>query len=290
MDAITNDVNRILIILGIVSLALFALMGKLIQKIKGTFKPYVKATIGYSLITLLLFAAIGLTAHPSLYTDPPRFLAFCQLFFVLAGFLHYYLIHYFLQWTGDESTFWTEILYTFILSMLGSICFMLVYRRVNNDGMYYLMATSSIFFLIPLFIFHTFRKATAVPPKVFKQWIYPFDESIEEPDESKLKNLLVISFEFPKQTEDNHYTNFRAKAPTDMEFGKLFYYFINDYNERHPNSRIEYISSSGSVQGWTFYKKMRWYSFATQYIDSDKTIYTNNIRENDVIICRRSLN
>lgn len=198
-------------------------------------------------------------------------------------------MHHFLQWSGDESAFWPEVLYTTILGLLGSICFMLVYRLVNAEGMFYLMAASSFFFIIPIFFYHTFRKAIAIPPKIVKQWQYPFNENIEEPDESKMKNLLVISFEFHKQTGDNHYTNFRAKAPTDMEFGKLFYYFINDYNERHPNAKIEFISDQGDVHGWIFYKKPRWYSFLTQYINTDKTIYTNSIRENDVIICSRSL-
>ena len=290
MDAITNDFNKILVILGIISLSLFAIFGKVIAKIKGSFKPYVKATIIYSLIAFLFFAAIALTAHPSLYTDPLTFLIFYQVYFLLFGFVHYYLMHHFLQWSGDEPVFWCEVFYTFILGLLGSICFMLAYRWVNDNGMHALMATSAIFYIVPIFIFHTFRKATAIPPKILKQWIYPFNENVEEPEESKLKNLLVISFEFPKQLNDSHFTNFRAKAPTDMEFGKLFYYFINDYNERHPNSKIEYIGESGDVHGWIFYKKMRWFSFATRYIDFDKTIFLNNIRENDVIICRRSLN
>ncbi len=290
MEAITTDVNKMLVILGIVAVSLLAVLSKVIQKIKGSFKPYTKATIGYALVCLLLFSLIALTAHPAIFTEPIPFLIFYQLFFLFLGLVHYYFMHQLLQWSGDQSVFWAEALFTTVLGLLGSICFMLVYRWVNTDGLFYLMSASSICFIIPLFIFHTFRKAIDLPPKIIKQWRYPFNEEVEDPDESKMKNLLVISFEFPKQTGELHMTNFRAKAPTDMEFGRLFYYFINDYNERHPNSKIEYISNTGDVHGWTFFKKMRWYSFATQYIDTEKTIYINNIRENDVIICRRSLN
>ena len=111
---------------------------------------------------------------------------------------------------------------------------------------------------------------------------------IEEPEDSKLKNLLVISFEFQKKIYDAHLTNFRAKAPVDMEFGQLFYYFINDYNERHTDNKIQYINQGGAPHGWIFYKRPRWYSLFTNYVDAEKTIYNNRIRENDVIICTRS--
>jgi hypothetical protein len=290
MDAITNDTNKFLMILGIVAMGLSGLLAKIIGKMKGSFKPYTKATIFYSIICLFFFAAIAFTAHPDIFTEPLTFLIFYQVYFLLFGCLHFYLMHQLLRWSGDESTFWAEVLYTVILGMLGSIGFVLVYRFVNEEGLGYLMTISSLFFVIPLFVFQTFRKATAIPPRVLKHWLYPLSEDIQEPDESKMKNLLVISFEFHKKTSDSHYTNFRAKAPTDMEFGQLFYHFINDYNERHPNEKVEFISDRGDVHGWIFYKKPKWYSFLTQYVDTGKTIYTNNIRENDIIICSRTTN
>ena len=160
---------------------------------------------------------------------------------------------------------------------------------VNLDGLGFMMAGSLLLFVIPFLVYHTFDKAISIPPKIIKEWYYPVDREIEEPDDSKLKNLLVISFEFQKKTNDEHITNFRAKAPSDMEFGQLFYYFINDYNERHPNSKIQFINGSGEPQGWIFYKKPNWRSVMTRYINADKSIYNNHIKENDVIICARSL-
>jgi hypothetical protein len=290
MDAITNDTNKVLMILGLLAMGMSALLAKMIGKIKGSFKPYTKATIWYTVMCLIFFAVIAFTAHPQIFTEPVTFLIFYQAYFLLFGSLHFYMMHQILRWSGDESTFWAEVLYTAILGMFGSLGFVLIYRLVSAEQSVYLMATSSLFFIIPLFVFHTFRKAVAIPPRVLKHWLYPFNENIGDPDESKMKNLLVISFEFPKRASDTHFTNFRAKAPTDMEFGQLFYYFINDYNERHPNEKIEFISNQGDVHGWIFYKKPRWHSFLTRYIDTGKTIYTNNIRENDVIICSRSMN
>ncbi len=94
-----------------------------------------------------------------------------------------------------------------------------------------------IVFPVPWLIVHTFRRAVGIPPKILKEWYYPLGQYIDEPEDAKMRNLKVISFEFQKRTNDPHFTNFRAKAPADMDFGMLFYYFINDYNERHSNSR-----------------------------------------------------
>ena len=141
---------------------------------------------------------------------------------------------------------------------------------------------------IKLLFYHTFQKAIAIPPKVVRQWFYPVGEEIDEPEDSKLKNLIVISFEFQKQAGDKNVINFRAKAPRDMEFGVLFYYFINDYNIINNNSRIQFVNEFGEPQGWIFYKKPSWRSIITRYIDVDQTIFSNHIKENDVIICTRS--
>jgi hypothetical protein len=165
----------------------------------------------------------------------------------------------------------------------------MVYRYFNREGLELEMATSITFFIIPWFIHQTFKTSLAIPARILKQWYYPVGQEIEEPDEDKLKNLLVISFVFQKQSNDSHYTNFRAKAPVDMEMGELFYYFINDYNERHPHDKIEFINDSGEPHGWVFYKKLQFYTLQPNLIDADKTIFNNSIKENDVIICSRSL-
>ena len=43
----------------------------------------------------------------------------------------------------------------------------------------------------------------------------------------------------------------------------------------------------GDLHGWIFYRKPKWFHLWTKYIDTEKTIFINNIRENDVIICNR---
>jgi hypothetical protein len=285
-----NNTSKILFLLGGGAVALSALMMQSIARIRGSFKPYQKTTLLYLLVAVLFFAIAGLTTHPQILVEPSGYFIFYQGCFLLYGIMNYYLIPRYLKWSNDDNSFWQELLFTLTAALLGGIAFISLYHSFNQDELEYIMASSILTFLIPFLFYQAFKKAVAIPPKIRKQWLYPVHEEIEEPDEKKLKNMLIISFEFEKQTEDLHFTNFRAKAPTDMEFGQLFYYFINDYNERHPNSKIEFISGSGASHGWIFYKKPRWHSVFTQYIDAEKTIYNNHIKENEVIICTRTIN
>ena len=80
-----------------------------------------------------------------------------------------------------------------------------------------------------------------VPPKKYKLWYYPVDQNIEDPSDEELENPIIISFIFKKNEKSNELTTFRAKAPVGMKVGRLFYFFINDYNDRHPEGAISYL-------------------------------------------------
>jgi hypothetical protein len=287
---VENEMGKTLIILSLAIMALSALMTKLIAKISGSFKAQQKSTLVYLLVFLVFFAAIACTASLLRLKDHLLFYILFQFYFLLLGIAHTFYMPVHLKWAKESTSIWAELLFTFIAGIIGSIGFALVYGFFNKEGMEYTMASSTCTFIIPWFFYQTFQRAVDIPPKIIRQWFYPVNEAIEDPDEAKLKNLLVISFEFQKQNTDSHVTNFRAKAPTDMDFGELFYYFINDYNERHPNAKIHYSNNTGAPHGWIFYKKPKWHTLITQYINADKTIFNNSIKENDIIICRRSLN
>ncbi len=286
----TGELLRMIGLLGLGGFSLMAIVGRVVGKIRGSFQPYLKRSIIYILVVALFFAVVGFLGHSSVFDAPLRSFIIFQLIFLLLGTLHVYYLPKFLAWATDEKAFPVSVLYTFIVAIFGYMFFVIIFKWMNRDGYHYLAGTSIIFFLLPLFVWQTFIQAVIIPPKIFKQWYYPVNEEVQEPDDDKLRNMLVISFEFQKKLNDPHFTNFRAKAPRDMEFGRLFYYFINDYSERHPNSKIAFADSSMAPYGWIFYKKQRWYTISTFYIDPEKTFYANRIRENDVIVCRRSLN
>ncbi len=287
---VTGELIRTLILLGLAVTGSSALLAKLISGVHGSHKPYIKATLIYMLCGLLLFSAIACLAFWSYLKDQHVFYLIYQAYFLLLGILHVNWMREYLKWAGNPKVLWAEFLFTLIVAMLGSMGFMSVFRYFSPYGMEYYMTTSVLCFIVPWMVNQVFLNATSIPEKILKKWFYPISEEIEEPDEDKLKNLLVISFVIQKQLADAHETNFRAKAPVDMEMGELFYYFINDYNERHPQDKIEYINHAGEPCGWIFYQKPQFFAWRTKYIDAGKTIFNNGIKENNVIICDRSYN
>ena len=286
---LTNELMKFLLILGAAVVALTICLSKMVNTIRGSFKPYRKQTLLYLLTALFFYAIVAFAAHPAVINESMLALIFFQAYFLLLGAAHIYLMRQKLKWSGDDKAFYLDMIFTLLVSVMGSILFLLIYRLVNANGLQYVMMASILFFVVPFLFYYTFKKAIAIPPKIVKEWHYPIHQEIEEPDDSKLKNLLVISFEFPKLAGDHRATNFRAKAPADMEFGQLFYYFINDYNERHPNGKVQVANEKGDANGWIFYRKPTWYSLITKYIDADKTVFANRIRENEIIICTRSI-
>ncbi|MBS1751363.1 MAG: hypothetical protein JST63_15795 [Bacteroidetes bacterium] len=286
---ISDEITKYLILLGGGAVTLYIIISKLITKIRGVYKPYRRQTIIYLIAALLIFALISILAYPPVIQSSFTAFIVFQVCFLLLGSGHVYYMQHHVKWVSSEKTFVPELLFTVLTGVFGAIGFMLIYRFVNGNGLEYIMAASILFFVVPFLFYNTFLKALSIPPRILKEWFYPLQEEVAEPDENKLKNLLVISFEFKKKINDSAITNFRAKAPVDMYFGELFYYFINDYNDRHPDNKVEYVNTSGEPNGWIFYKKPRWHTISTNYIDAEKTIFNNHIKENDVIICSRSL-
>ena len=274
-------------ILGIASISIMSILGVYIGKLKGNFAPYRKPTILYILVAILIFAVLGFAGYSSFFIRPTLTLIICQVIFFILGLYHIRCMHKYLKWSGSGKSFWFEMIFTIVVAAFGFMGFIIIFKWMNNSGYEYQVSSSVLFFVLAFFVYNSFLSAVNIPMKVYKKWFYPVHKEIDDPDETKLKNMLVISFEFQKKKTDEYFTNFRAKAPADMEFGKLFYYFINDYNERHPNGKIEYVSEKATPYGWVFYKKPRWYTINTKYIDTEHTFFTNHIKENDVIVCNR---
>jgi hypothetical protein len=279
------EMGKWMMVLSLGTIGLSALMGMLISRVRGGFKAFSKRTILYTLSIVLFLALSGFSiALP--FTRYLFAFLFFQGLFLGVGIAHLFMARRWLKWMGPGA-FWPEVLHLLVIMLLGAVGMIMTYRVVNREGAEIAMSTAALFFLIPYFVDKTYLWSVAIPPKVYKQWYYPAHRQEPELEEAKLKNLLVISFEFQKQMGDRYFTNFRAKAPVDMEFGQLFYYFINDYNDRHGGSSIRYANIQGDLHGWIFYRKPKWYHLSTKYIDTEKTIFINNIKENDVIICNR---
>lgn len=283
---LTPDIGRLFSILGIGFISLAVVMGFVINRIRGAFKPFARNTLIYVVVAAAISGLTGFVMALSWFSSYLQYFILMQGLFLAFGIVNVWSMRRFLKWV-DADSFWAEMLLSLAITLLGCIFFIMTFRVVNREGLEFAMATAGVCFLLPRIVYQTYLAALDIRPKILRQWHYPVHESVAEPDLGKLRNLLVISFEFQKKPTDKYFTNFRAKAPVDMEFGQLFYYFINDYNDRHANDTIRYVSESGAPSGWIFYKKPKWYHLITRYIDADRTIFVNKIKENDIIICSR---
>ena len=278
------DVFKVGLLLLVVSVVIMSFVSKL----KKMFAKNKKKFLLYILVVLVLFGATGFLSNKNVLNNLPlyNFISF-QIIFLLLGLLHFLALRKFFSDLSEEPTmFWAEALYTIVTLCFGVFAFMYVVTMYKPDYTYAFIA-ATLPFLIPLLVVKLFEFATSIPVPVYQPWYFPSGK-ISDPKGEELENPLVISFEFNKGNDHEEVSNFRLKAPERMEFGKLFYFFINDYNERHPNGKIKYLEDDkkGEPCGWIFYTRPNWYG-KQKYINYNKTIQGNNIEEDDIIICKR---
>lgn len=272
---------KISVLLFLVSALIFGVAKKLRKLINQDKKKF----LIYALFSLLTFALTGLLSAPVVLNDTPlsSFIGI-QVIMLIMGLLHLYVMDKYFSF--EDSNFNHELLFSILILFIGLIGFVNVlnnFRPLLSN----IFLGAGLFFIIPLILKQLVISAYSIPMAYFKKWTYPLNNKIRDPLSHELTNPEVISFEFQKNIEDNEVTNFRVKAPMNMEFGKLFYFFINDYNERHPQSPITYLNTnSQEPYSWNFFFKSNWLGIS-KYIDFSKTVAQNNIKENDVIVCQR---
>jgi hypothetical protein len=181
-----------------------------------------------------------------------------------------------------------ELLFSIALLFFCVVVFSaLIYFVMGNKSYpFYPMLTSMLAFFVPVSLFYTFQAAYNIPDPVFASWIYPIHQQIDLPDEKPNEKLVVIAFEIAKKASSELKTNFRAKGPETMKLGDLYYHFINDYNELHSETTIDFADGQHESYEWWFRLKPKWFQ-PNRILDPELTVRENKIKENSVIICER---
>jgi len=242
------------------------------------------ANLLYILVAGLCIGIMGLTQYFGLKEKSFYFFILLQLLMIGLGILHNAIIHKAIHWPS-KTNFISEFLLTVNTAAIGGIFLLLSFTLIGETTFCTLMLSALIWFIVPFLFTRAVAFYSQIPERVFKTWSYPIDNPIPDPTDSELASPMVISFEFQKKVNQEDFTIFRAKAPKDIRFGNLFYFFINDYNSRHPEGTIEVATKSGAYP-WVFHFKPKWMT-KTRYLDPDDTVYHNQIKENSVIVCNR---
>ena len=248
-------------------------------------KEYRKKNLIYCIVAGLCFGIITLIGFLGLRNFSLYYFISLQALLLITGILHVQLVYKILPWTSRGSFLW-EFLFGFGIVFIGAVFMLLAFTTLGLTDHYYMMLGAVAWFLIPFFILQALNSYVSIPGKDLKKWYYPVDQKIDPPSDSEMEAPVVITFEFKKRYEDSEKTIFRAKAPLAMPLGRLFYYFINDYNDRHPDTPIETVDTDNDAFGWVYQHKQQWYNLS-KFLDPDGTVAENKIRENSVIVCKR---
>lgn len=281
-------INNFLIYIGSLlacSIVLFSIVKQFAQGFAGSGKkPVIYATFSSVIASA---AAYGCT-----FIDKHLFTVFWLLsgLFLLFGIIHRLISHkqYFLSYHQDNNhVLIGELLFALSIMLFTIVVFSsLQYFLQNKDFLFYPIMMSTLVFFIPVLFMQTFRAAYDIPPPVYSTWTYPVNQIIDLPPENPRDKIVVIGFELRKKFKDTRRTYFRAKGPDNMELGQLYYFFINDYNDLHSETAIEFADKNQVADEWWFRKKTKWYQ-STYVLDPSLSMNDNDIVENTVIICER---
>ncbi|NML37677.1 TssN family type VI secretion system protein [Chitinophaga sp. G-6-1-13] len=266
-------------------MAVGSIIVALLSRYIKNFSLFKKKALLYLACMTLIFAVIS--SIPFLFTHKnlmDQYL-FYQVWFLGLGILHCHFMY--TRFWANETTLGSELAFIVAIWLFGGVGFVLVNRFLDKDAfLYYPMLTSMFAFVLPTFVYKTFEKMMAIPVKVHKWWQYPMYKEVPEVNDDDMRDLIVIGLEMEKGNGDRNRTYFRARTPIKMDLGDLFYHFINDYNDRYPNTPIDFVDDNGQAYGWVFHLKPRWFGGA-KTLDPHKAVFMNGIKENSVIICNR---
>jgi hypothetical protein len=202
---------------------------------------------------------------------------------LVIGVFHAWLFEKVVQ-PGSKNS--ERILFTFALCLFGyalAVSLFAFYFKTSFPRFYFLPA---FLFLAPTFVYIAFSKFVEIPLKVFKTWEFPGPGTLPDPSDNEMADPIIVNFEISKQGAEKR-SVFKAKAPKGMNLGKLFYFFMIDYNSRHSDNPINILDSNNKPCGWSFYVTPGIIRGRT-HLDPEVSVSGNRIKENASVICERT--
>jgi hypothetical protein len=237
----------------------------------------------YMLVASILVGLISKLGFVEFTRMPLWFFIVAQVWLLLVGVLHIWLFEKFFKLEQGNMG---KILFTMAILFFGYGLVTMSFKVYYHSPFPRLYFLPAFFFLAPTFVLIAFNYFVKIPVKVHKLWDFPTPGSIPDPKDSEMADLIILNFEIRRLHEDLTRTVFKAKAPKTMALGRLFYFFIGDYNSRNPNNPILINESDNKLYKWSFYRNAGIFT-GKVHLDADKTIAENRIKENASIICER---
>jgi hypothetical protein len=249
-------------------------------------KPYLYGSATAILTSLAAFLASFMSTNPF-----NTFWIFGGIF-CLFGIIHLTLMHnrfFYAHKRNSNKVLIAEILFAFSVIFFTLVVFSaLQYFFKDKHFLFYPIVMSSLLFLVPLLVFHSFQAAYEIPAAIFPTWQYPRNRSADPPEIEGGDRVLIIGFEIAQRASDNRRVYFRVRAPETWQLSNLFFHFLNEYNDPENKTSIEYYDRNDEPYEWWFYTKAKWYQ-KPEILNPEFSIRESGIRENTVIVCERHI-
>lgn len=211
---------------------------------------------------------------------------FYQCISLFIGCIHCYLYRSFFN-KFEGNVIGLEYLFIIMILFYSIIPFLIAYTFLNGNKFSFIMTGHYVIFFLPTLLNETFNRAINIPPSIYKTWKFPENyKDLPGVTNEEMKDLVIFTLLIEKDKDVNSYSAFRAKGPTRIDFGRLFYSFVLDYNEKNPENEI-IVEEENEFYDWLFFIRSKWYK-STKYVDADLPLYMNGIEENSVVICVRA--
>lgn len=273
----------------VIALALF-FAGLFFFLNSGGKKISVKFFLAYTIITVVAFALISLTAFITI-ERPVLFFAGSQGLMLLAGTIHAIALANSNK-REEENVFWHELVFSLYVALLGGFVYFMIFSRIAKQTEYSLfMMYSLIAFFVPFLVYKTFEFLIAIPAEEYEKWYYPLDISFDDVDEDKdfdERQTVVLKLNVVGQRPgETNLVHTAMVAPQRWEFGRWYAFLLVTRNEAKPGEKIEYTDEFGQPHGWYFYVKGKWYQ-SMKLIDPKLTVSENELTGKELIICERA--
>lgn len=276
-----KELGLVCLVMFILSTLLFILLS---TQIKGFLKDKWRLFL-YVFTFILIFSISPVIGYSNFIPYALDFFIVLQVMFLFWGVIHTVSIYRYFDWTRRKNIF-PELGFTLFIILIGSIPLLLSLKYLREDGLHFAMLGVLLCFLIPFFVFQTFEYAISIPLANRKAWYFFNDEKWVAPKFTESSETLFLNIEANKKENDKTMGSFVARTDERMPFGLLYYHFLNDYNEKNPSDKIHYMNKKNKIYGWVFYVRPRWFNFI-RYIDPEKTIKENKLRNKDTIVALR---
>ncbi len=239
-----------------------------------------KRLITYTLLSILLLTAGALLGFLDYHFMPYGYLVLA-LFYLIAGYWNNHL----LPWVFNvkEMKYSMKIGYTLFQLLVAVLFFTLVFNLCNELKYGLWAATTLLPFLMISLLVRSYQIFIGIPALIYKVWEYDRNSGYSAPEDIDHSKLKVVTMQVFKQEEDTEPIRINAKVPDEMLLGDWIKLLFEDYNVKSAHAPIDVY---GQGEGWIFYIKP---SILTprNYLDYEKTVKENLIREKDLIVAQR---